>query len=146
MDDFAVAFHMYGLAYAGYVAGEAAWLTDPISIIPPANQQQVSDAFTSWSMETTSQETVAYRYWNGSGSSIGRWLTTDPSMSPEQASALLALPSGNSATTVTPIGIPKGATIITGGVAPQPGFGSYATGGGFQIYIPDLSVLFSLFK
>jgi len=146
MDNFAVAFHGYALVYTGYVAGEAAWLTDPMSIIPPNYRQEIGDAFTSWSMETTSQDTVAYRYWSGSGDPIGRWLTTDPSMLPQEARRLLALPPNNSATTVTPIGIPRGTTIITGGVAPQPGFGAYATGGGFQIYVPDLSVLFSLFQ
>jgi hypothetical protein len=30
MDNFAVAFHGYALAYTGYVAGEVVWLTDPI--------------------------------------------------------------------------------------------------------------------
>jgi hypothetical protein len=66
-------------------------------------------------------------------------------MLPQEARGLLALPPNNSATTVTPIGIPRGTTIITGGVAPQPSFGAYATGGGFQIYVPDVTVLFSLF-
>jgi hypothetical protein len=56
----------------------------------------------------------------------------------------VALPNANTATSVTQWVIPENSTIISGTVAGQtltPGFGSYATGGGFQIYVLDPNAL-----
>ncbi len=89
------------------------------------------------------EDMAAYRYSTISGTP-GRWLTLDPNLNPTEARASLALPNDNLATSITQYIIPKGTTIWTGMVAAQtesPGFGPYATEGGFQIYVANSSVL-----
>jgi len=87
---------------------------------------------------------TAYRYWSNPDLQVGHWLTLNPNLSPAEARALLALPNENLATHVTSFIIPKDVIVLIGTVAEQTttvGFGTYAIGGGFQIYLPDLSVL-----
>jgi len=87
---------------------------------------------------------TAYRYWSNPDLQVGHWLTLNPNLSPAEARALLALPNENLATQVTSFIIPKDVIVLIGTVAEQTttvGFGTYAIGGGFQIYLPDLSVL-----
>lgn len=85
------------------------------------------------------------RYWSDPEHKVGRWVTLRPDLSPEDARAILALPNDNLATNSSRFVIPKGNTVFIGTVASQVDdaelFGSYALGGGFQIYIPDVSTL-----
>ena len=79
--------------------------------------------------------------------SIGRCLSFDSSLSPTDARAVLALPNDNLATKMTPFTIPKGTTILLGDVALQTGTfwaGSYATGGGVQVFVSDSSILIKM--
>ena len=59
-------------------------------------------------------------------------------MTPEEARALLSLPNSNLATNVTEFIIPKDTTILIGQAAEktlEECAGSYAIGGGFQVYL-----------
>lgn len=71
--------------------------------------------------------------------------STESDLSPEDARAMLALPNDNWATDTSRFVIPKGNTVFIGTVASQVDdvelFGSYAVGGGFQIYVPDPNIL-----
>lgn len=94
---------------------------------------------------TLSHDTVVYRYWSGNPKTeVGRWVTLDPNLTPEEARKLLALPNSNLADNISQFTIPAGTTIIVGEATEQTSSvwaGAYATGGGLQIYLPDPSVL-----
>jgi RHS repeat-associated protein len=91
------------------------------------------------------QPLTAYRYWSGDPArEIGNWLTLNPNLTPEEARALLALPNNNLAINVTEFIIPNDTVILIGEAASQTAeewAGSYAIGGGFQIYLPDPLIL-----
>ena len=99
-------------------------------------------------MTITLKENVnVYRYWSDTKKQRGNWTTLNPTLSPEEVRAFLALPNENYAFGVTQFIIPQGTTVLAGKVAEQQSddwFGAYAIGGGFQIYIPDNSVLLSV--
>jgi hypothetical protein len=86
---------------------------------------------------------TVYRYWGNLSSETGSpWYSLDPSMSPEMARAVMALPAENSAINVSKLVIPKDTIVILGETASQVGnpiFGPYATGNGLQIYVTDIS-------
>jgi hypothetical protein len=87
---------------------------------------------------------TAYRYWSNPASETGNWLTLNPNLTPEEARALLSLPNNNLAVNTTEFIIPEDTVIVIGDAASQVAeewAGSYAIGGGFQIYVPNLSVL-----
>lgn len=94
------------------------------------------------------QSRVAYRYWGGESEETGSpWLTVYSNLTPEQARSLLALPDGNLANHITPFLIPEDTIVLIGKAASQISqdwAGSYALGGGIQIYVPDLPVLIKL--
>ncbi|MFZ5883420.1 MAG: hypothetical protein ACOYYI_06560 [Chloroflexota bacterium] len=94
------------------------------------------------------QSRVAYRYWGGkSEETSSPWLTVYSDLTAEQARSLLALPKANLADHITPFLIPEDTIVLIGKAASQSTerwAGSYATGGGIQIYVPDPSVLIKL--
>ena len=83
-------------------------------------------------------EKLFYRRWGGGGKESGSWLSTEQ-LSVDEAKRLLALPNNNTAQNLTVFKLKKGTPYIEGKVASQvdnlESFGSYATGGGNQIYI-----------
>ncbi|MFO3798119.1 MAG: hypothetical protein ACK8QZ_12745, partial [Anaerolineales bacterium] len=92
-------------------------------------------------------DVIVYRYWGGKSPEMGNWFTTHSDLTPEQARALLALPNNNPARNVTQFIIPKNTTILVGEAAGKAGeewAGSYAVGGGLQIYVPDRSILIKM--
>jgi hypothetical protein len=94
---------------------------------------------------TLDKDLIVYRYWSGSDKSeAGHWVTLSPDLTPDEARKLLALPDYNLAANVTEFTIPAGTTVLFGEAAEQTTAvwaGSYATGGGLQIYLPDKTVI-----
>ncbi|MCA9026150.1 MAG: hypothetical protein KDA86_13155 [Planctomycetaceae bacterium] len=90
---------------------------------------------------TLAEDLIVYRHWGGEAPEIGSlWFSPKSYSRPGNARRYLALPANNTAERVTAFRIKKGTTILYGKVAGQKsklGFGSYATGGGIQIYVPD---------
>ncbi len=90
------------------------------------------------------EDLVVYRYWGNKAPETGSpWFSAKQYAKPGNARRYLALPEGNTAQNVTEFRIPADTTVLRGKVASQAGevgFGSYATGGGVQIYLPDPSV------
>jgi hypothetical protein len=87
---------------------------------------------------------IVYRYWGEGSQETGNWVTLYSDLTPEQARSLLALPKENSATNLTQFVIKKDTVIIVGETAEKTTAnwaGSYAIGGGLQIYVPDTSAL-----
>jgi hypothetical protein len=143
-DKYTIPVHLAGLNVISFYVNQAITSADPASYLPSQDQAKVSDAFDDWQVSRTSQPMSGYRYSSPGAEAPSRWLTSNPSLSPTEARSLLALPNNNLATSVTQYVIPEGTTIISGGATAQtltPGFGAYATGGGFQIYIPNAEVL-----
>lgn len=116
------------------------------SVVPEKYLEEVRDAFDGAPLPVTLQEDLTVtRYWSDPEREVGRWVTLQPGLSPDEARAVLALPNDNLATYASPFVIPKGNTVFVDTVASQVDdvkrFGSYAVGGGFQIYVPDPNVL-----
>lgn len=96
---------------------------------------------------TLNESLTISRYWSNEKYQRGSWATIDPSLSPEEARAFLALPNGNYAFGRTEYAIPEGTTVIISKVKEQKTelwAGEYAIGGGFQIIIPDPEVLIEI--
>jgi len=91
-----------------------------------------------------------FRRYGGTSMPTGSpWFSLKPYAYPGNARRYLALPNTNLATNVAEFIIPRGATILIGKTAEKTmdtvRFGSYALGGGFQIYVPDPTIA-RLFK
>jgi len=83
-------------------------------------------------------DTVVYRYWGGNNSvEKGEWVTTELLSDPKNQ---LSLPPSNTAEFVTSYTIPAGTEVVAGNAAAMEKWGT--AGGGFQIYIPDINVLY----
>lgn len=107
--------------------------------IPENFQANVREAFASDIKVTTlTEDLVVYRYYGGTSQPSSYWYTpyqyTDPKAS-------LALPPQNAANNIATSIIPAGTTVLEGHVAPMPQWGQ--PGGGYQIYVPDPSVVLS---
>ena len=95
-------------------------------------------------------EMIFYRRWGEGAEKTGKWLSPTKYEKPGNAKRYLALPNNNSAENLTAFKIEKGTPYIEGKVASQiddlETFGSYAEGGGTQIYIlhEDLDKLIEL--
>ena len=88
-----------------------------------------------------SRPLVVHRRSGGDSAAKGQWFSLRNYSSPGKARRFLALPSGNSAVRNNSFIIPKGTTIFVGKASSQVGqawAGSYATGGGQQIYAPRI--------
>ncbi len=113
--------------------------------VPVKYLDEVGEAFDGNPVAVILQDDlIVYRYWSDSKKQVGHWVTTNPHLSADEARAILALPNKNWATNLTSFRIPKDTTVLIGTVAQQTGrpwAGSYAVGGGFQIYVPDTSNL-----
>jgi hypothetical protein len=87
---------------------------------------------------------VIVRNWSGT-STVGRWFAPSDGgalPSPETARAVYALPDGNLALDATLHLVKPGTALITGVCADmtaQPGYGPWATGGGEQLFGPNVS-------
>jgi hypothetical protein len=115
-------------------------------IIPASYYDDVITAFEGPpSAMTLDEDITVYRYWSGDDTKeIGNWVSLDPNLTPDEARKVLALPDSNLAINVTELTIPAGSTVLLGEVAEQTTAewaGSYAIGGGLQIYVPDKSIL-----
>jgi hypothetical protein len=144
LDKYVIPVHLGGVGITTFYASEAIAAADPLTYVPSAHQETVSDAFTDWQVNRTSEPVSVYHYTSPGAENPGRWVTLDPNLASAEARSLLALPNSNAATSVTQYVIPAETTYISGGIASQTstsGFGSYATGGGYQIYIPNPNVL-----
>jgi hypothetical protein len=120
--------------------------TDLSEIIPTAHYDDVITAFEGLpSAITLDKDITVYRYWSGDDiKEIGNWVSLDSSLTPDEARNILALPDTNLAVNVTELTIPAGSTVLLGEAAEKTTAdwaGSYAIGGGLQIYIPDKSIL-----
>ena len=103
--------------------------------VNPNFQQNVKNAFTSDAKATTlTKDLTVYRYHGGTSSGKSYWYTPNLTSNP---AADLALPAGNTYQYVDTYIIPKGTTILEGTVAPN--FGQ--PGGGYQIYVPNPTVV-----
>jgi hypothetical protein len=114
--------------------------------IPEDFHDEIRSAFNDEPVSITlSEDFTAYRYWSGdSRTETGRWVTLNPNLTPEDAREMLALPNSNLADNVTQFTIPAGTTVLVGEATEQTSAswaGTYATGGGFQIYLSNPSVL-----
>lgn len=83
---------------------------------------------------------VFYRRWGGDAKEIGSWMSPIKYEKAANARRYLALPDGNTAENLTIFKIKRGTPFIEGKVTSQAEdvtgiFGSYAEGGGNQIYI-----------
>jgi hypothetical protein len=119
------------------MANQAIEVADPRIYIPIDDLGDVSNAFKDWNVGYAHENFSAYRFTSPINQAEGHWLSFDSSLTSEQARALLALPNGNLATQVTQFIIPRGTNYIIGTVASQTSAswaGSYAVGGGIQIY------------
>ena len=97
--------------------------------------QNVKSAFASDIKATTlTKDITVYRYHGGITNKKSYWYTPKLTSNP---AADLALPPGNTYKYVDTYIIPKGTTVLEGTVAPN--FGQQ--GGGYQIYVPDPSVV-----
>ena len=98
-------------------------------------QKNVADAFTDNArVSILEQDLIVYRYHGNGSSPTSYWYTSTLTLDPVTE---LALPSSNSCQNISTYIIPKGTTILEGTVAPN--FGQ--PGGGYQIYVPDPSVV-----
>lgn len=104
------------------------------SNVPKDFQKNVQSAFVNPKVTTLTDDVVVYRYYGDGASSVSYWVTPNATSNPVKD---LALPSVNNATNVQKFIVPKGTTILEGGVAPN--FGQ--VGGGYQYYVSDPSVL-----
>jgi hypothetical protein len=115
--------------------------------VPAKYQEQVLSAFDRQAAIAVklNNTTTVYRYWGDKAFESGSpWYTLDPSLEPGFARSLLALPEGNSAVHVSQFAVPANTVIVLGKAASQvgvKGFGSYAIGGGIQLYVPDPSIV-----
>ena len=85
-----------------------------------------------------------FRHYGGDSFSTGSpWFSIKPYVRPGNARRYLALPNINLATNVAEFIIPKGTKVLVGPVASKISdslFGSYAVGGGLQIYLPNPTI------
>ena len=86
------------------------------------------------------EDMIFYRRWGGDAKVVGSWLSPTKYEKAGNARRYLALPDGNTAENITAFKIKKGTPYIDGKAASQIDdvtgiFGSYAEGGGNQIYI-----------
>jgi len=127
------ALSAFAFAYGGVrVAKVDKFIKDNV---PPDFQRSVREAFTSNAKVTKlTEDMTVYRYHGGVSDPKNFWVTPNQYSNP---SSSLALPPGNSTQYMSTFTIPKGTTILQGSVAPN--FGQ--TGGGYQIYLPNPSVL-----
>ena len=103
--------------------------------VNPNFQKSVKKAFTSDAKVTVlTEDKIVYRYHGGDSGAKSYWYTPKKTTNP---GADLALPKGNTYTQVDKLVIPKGTEVLEGTVAPN--FGQ--PGGGYQIYVPDPSVV-----
>jgi hypothetical protein len=115
------------------------------SYVPPELHEDILEAFDGEPMPVVvGQDSGAFRYWSDPAAERGHWLTLDPHLSPEEARAALALPAANTASQMSPFTIREGTVVLVGRAASQTSAlwaGSYALGGGLQVYVPDLASL-----
>ncbi|MCL2862080.1 MAG: TNT domain-containing protein, partial [Firmicutes bacterium] len=78
--------------------------------------------------------TSVNRYWDNGGAEISYWVTPHKYSNPVSS---LALPPGSSASNMSVLTFQKSTTVLKGTVAPN--FGH--SGGGFQIYVADLTII-----
>lgn len=112
------------------------------------NVEKATDVASSFKSQPVAQvlkkDTVVYHYFGARTEPTSPWVTTKQYKKSGNARRYLALPKKNAATKVSITTLPAGTTVLTGKAASMVGnpvFGSYATGGGYQMYIPDFSSL-----
>ena len=113
-----------------------AWL----ELVPPKYREVVARAFEGTPQVVTLQEDlIVYRHWGGEAREKGSpWFSPKPYIRPGNARRYLALPPWNTAEKISVFRIPAGTTVIIGRVASQvESYGSYAIGGGIQVYLPQ---------
>jgi len=130
---------------AGLSAMGAPALSSWLSKVPVEYQASVARSFSGTpNVETLTEDLIVYRHWGSEAGETGSpWFSPKPYVRPGNARRYLALPEYNTAENVSSFRIPAGTMIIRGKVASKVGtvnFGSYATGGGTQIYLPDPNV------
>jgi hypothetical protein len=134
-----------GIAALGKLPKTARMLAkyyNAIEYVPSKYRAIVSSAFEGEIKAITlKDDLIVYRYWGGKSTETGSaWFSTKQYVTPGNARRYLALPEGNTAENVTAFRIPSGTTILEGKVSSKTGevgFGSYATGKGTQIYLPN---------
>ena len=105
--------------------------------IPESFQANVREAFSSDMRVTTlTEDLVVYRYYGGESKPSSYWYTPYQYADPISS---LALPPENMADKISINVIPAGTTVLEGHVAPMPKWGQ--PGGGYQIYVPNPSVV-----
>jgi hypothetical protein len=108
--------------------------------VPPKYREVVARAFEGTPQVVTLQEDlIVYRHWGGEAREKGSpWFSPKPYIRPGNARRYLALPPWNTAEKISVFRIPAGTTVIIGRVASQvESYGSYAIGGGIQVYLPQ---------
>ncbi len=93
---------------------------------------------------TLKYDAAMVRYWSGT-STVGRWFSPSggaPLPSPQVTRRIYSLPADNTGVNATLRLVKSSAVLITGlcaDMTAQPGYGSWATGGGPQLFGPKLS-------
>lgn len=116
---------------------------DPMEYVDRSFRDSVRDAFRGAPIAIRlSEDQIFFRRSGGAvGPERARWLTPTRYQTARGARRYLALPNENTARDEAIFTIPKGAIILWGKAASQadvPEFGRYATGGGEQVYLPDV--------
>ncbi len=131
-------------ATAGFIGQAVGMAENWSNYVPAKYRASVSKAFAGTpTVETLTEDLLVYRHWGDEAPEAGSpWFSPKPYVRPGNARRYLALPEYNSASNVSVFKIRAGTTIVRGKVASQVGqanFGSYAVGGGAQIYLPNPS-------
>ncbi len=119
----------------------------PWDLVPDGYLGQVKSAFKPGTAKRVklTEDMVVYRHHGGGSEGVGHWLSAKEYTSGNRARRYLALPDNNPGTKVQKIIIRKNTEIIIGKAANQKGnlpiFHPKATGGGIQIYAPNLDDL-----
>ncbi|MBO0879585.1 MAG: hypothetical protein J2P17_04285, partial [Mycobacterium sp.] len=126
---------------------------DPFDIVPPAFRVQTSAAFKPGAKQVELKTDLLVFRRENTTPNQGRWVAPlEDYVRAGNARRYLALPDANKATATTAWIIKKGTRVIIGraetqvgnpavDAAGKPVFGPYATGGGSQIYVPDLTTM-----
>lgn len=117
---------------------------DVFQMVPEDSREEIRASFKDGAeLVTLTEDMHVYRYWGGTSSERGNFYYTRIYTDRIKARKYLSLPNGNTSGNVTFYKIPKGTTIISGYAASMienKDYGSYATGGGKQIYINDVLI------
>jgi hypothetical protein len=102
----------------------------------PLSEKKVASAFRSstYTQHILQKDLVLYRQYGGKSDQLGKWWSRNPPRGPLNGKIENSLPSGNTASHVVKIRVPKGTVIYEGVVASH--FGQI--GGGHQVYLKKL--------